>query len=601
MNGRFSKAGRAALTALAGVLILSACTAVFRTQATREVTALGLNLPDLIRARAENDTALRDQINALYGARLTDIHEIEPQTKAIYTQDFGEKFRFVVDRKLTKDHEALIATLYSSFDDGMNPTNFLADQLKAEAQSVAERANEVEAACRVSLDEAGKQALIEHLTQESKNDAAPELTGTAILEWMLQPKFGAKYEVVHKAYDQTKAAILARSQAEFNTELDNAVAYFKYVRAMGLKDEMLLANWEKSLADFSGAIAAAVPNTPHYLRLRAELDRYRKLAAKHADLPKLPAPASKVQKGSSGDLVKAVQERLEMTGFYTGPITGTFDDTTKEALVQYQATHQLPTDGVVGKGTIDAMNIPFSDRVKRIRLAMAKQRKSGSRWKNYYVRVNVPEFAVEVVEDGKILRRHKVIVGNLNPLNHTPEFEAEIQKVVYNPAWFMTPRIFKNEELPKWVADEEYFTKKGYKAHFNKDGMPVAAYQPPGPGNALGRVKILFPNKHDVYLHDTPTKPLFNQTIRTFSHGCIRLQNPLDMAAFLLTKDNHPAVAEIDKILAGHGTREINLQNKVPIFIEYSTVSTNEEGHAVFLADVYKRDASALAGLDDPI
>ncbi|MCL4233874.1 MAG: L,D-transpeptidase family protein, partial [Deltaproteobacteria bacterium] len=460
---------------------------------------------------------------------------------------------------------------------------------------------DVETACQVTLDEAGKQALIEHLTAESKNDAAPELTGTAILDWMLQPKYGAKYEGVHKAYDATLAAIRARAQAEFNTELDNAVAYFKYVRAMGLKDDMLLANWEKSLTDFPGAMAAAVPNTPHYLRLRAELDRYRKLAAKYADLPKLSVPAAKVQKGSSGEFVKALQERLEMTGFYNGPITGSFDDATRDALIQYQATHQVPTDGVVGKGTIDAMNIRFADRVKRIRLAMAKQRRSGSRWKNYYVRVNVPEFAVEVVEDGKILRRHKVIVGNLNPLNHTPEFEAEIQKIVYNPAWYMTPRIFKNEELPKWVADEEYFSKKGYKAHFNKDGMPVAAYQPPGPGNALGRVKILFPNKHDVYLHDTPTKPLFAQTIRAFSHGCIRLHNPLDMAAFLLTKDNNPAAAEIDKILSGFGTREINLQTKVPIFIEYSTVSTNEEGHAVFLADVYGRDQQALAALDDPI
>ncbi|MCL4233873.1 MAG: hypothetical protein KJ042_05100, partial [Deltaproteobacteria bacterium] len=136
MMGRLSTAGKAALTALALALVLGACTAVFRTQATKEVSALSLNLPELIRVRAENDAALRDQINTLYRARLADIQEIEPQTKSLYTQDFGEKFRFVVDRKLTKDHESLIATLYSSYDDGLNPTNFLADQLKAEAQSV---------------------------------------------------------------------------------------------------------------------------------------------------------------------------------------------------------------------------------------------------------------------------------------------------------------------------------------------------------------------------------------------------------------------------------------------------------------------------------
>lgn len=583
-------------------LAIAACSAVFRTQATQKVEEINPNLTDLIRAKAEADVATQSSMQEAYRAHRDQIAQTEPLIASAYTETFGQGFRFVADHNLDDDHAALMDALDNSLNEGLHPDNFLTTDLKAHAEKIASSQAAVSSAAQVTLTEEQKQALVAHMTEESKKDAAPELNGTAILDWMLKPEFGAKYPSVHQAFDNTKKAVLERAVSEYAVELGDAAAYFKYIRAMGLKDDMLLPNWQKSVTDIKAALAESVPNTPHYLRLRGELDRYRKLAKKHPDLTKLSVGASaKIKVGASGDLVKSVQERLEMTGYYTGPISGTFDESTKSALTQYQENHQVVPDGIIGKGTIDAMNVPFDDRVRHIRLAMSKQRLSPTRWESYYLRVNIPEFVVEAVEDGKILRKHKVIVGNLSAINHTPEFTATIKKIVYNPAWFITPRIFKLEELPKWQGDEEYFTKKGYKAHFNKEGVPVAAYQPPGPGNALGRVKILFPNKHDVYLHDTPTKPLFNRTIRAFSHGCIRLQNPLDMAEFLLKKDGNPAAEEIDNILAKFATREIDLQKEVPIFIEYSTVSTTEDGRAVFLGDIYKRDTDALAELDKPI
>ncbi|MCB9476086.1 MAG: L,D-transpeptidase family protein [Deltaproteobacteria bacterium] len=589
--------------ALALVLLASACSLYYQQMAEKEVERLNLDFPTLIKQKIETDPTLAEEIAKDQAQRLADAAEIEPMLEKAYPLKNGAKYRFVENDLPSADHRLLIETLDSSVNDGLNPSNFRADALDKQAHTLDAYPPELDETTNVSLSPEQKAKLVQDLVEASKKKKDPELTGPAILDWMLEDERAAGYPEITAAYARARQLMIMRAKAEYNTEIDDAIAYFKYIRAMGLTDEMLLDNWTQSQTDMAEAVKDAAPNTPHYLRLRNELARYRKLAEKYPTLDHISIGGStKYKKGSrNAEFIKTVQERLAYEDYYDGPINGVFDDNLEKSLVEYQQAHSVVDDGVIGAGTVQALNIPYSEKVARIRLTLSKMRKSESRWENYYLRVNIPEYKVEVVEDGKILRRHKVIVGNLNPLNNTPEFSAEVERVVYNPSWYMTRRIFKLEEYPKWEEDPEYFKKKGYVAHYNKEGIPVAAYQPPGPANALGRVKILFPNKHDVYLHDTPTKYLFNRTQRAFSHGCIRLHNPLEMAEFLLKKDGVVDSKRIEEILASRTTTPIELKHKVPIHIEYQTVSTNEDGRAVFLDDVYKRDVDLLAALDEPL
>ncbi|MBZ0272764.1 L,D-transpeptidase family protein [bacterium] len=587
--------------ALAAVFAASACTFYYQAQASRAVDNVHADIPALLRARAQADTAVLKAIAEHRAKAFAETRQGDTWIADAGVLAPESALRFVADHAAAADHDKLVEALRASRDDGLSPDAFQVNEMSARAKTLSEYEARIANAVNVTLDEAGRARLVEDLVAAAKKDEdkPPRLDGLGIVDFMLKPAHRANYPDIAAAYDKAAELVAERGVLETQIETAGTRAYFKLARAMGLKREMAPASWEASKSDLTAAVKQMAPSTPHYVRLRGELGRYRRLAEKYADLPPVKASV-KLKKGAKdSDTVRTVQERLSLEGYYSGPIDGHFDEVTEAALIEYQQTHQVVPDGVIFKGTAEAMNVSYEKRVRQIRLALAKLRQSDSRWENYFVRVNIPEFMVEVVEDGKILRRHKVIVGNRAAINHTPEFTATIKTVVYNPAWYMTSRIFKLEELPNWHEDPDYFKKKGYVAHFNKEGIPIAAYQPPGPGNALGKVKILFPNKNDVYMHDTPTKYLFNRNDRAFSHGCIRLHNPLDMAQFLLEKDGNAALAELDKILDSRSTREIVLNKEIPIFIEYVTVSTDEQGRAVFLFDVYDEEDKQFAAMEE--
>jgi murein L,D-transpeptidase YcbB/YkuD len=208
-----------------------------------------------------------------------------------------------------------------------------------------------------------------------------------------------------------------------------------------------------------------------------------------------------------------------------------------------------------------------------------------------FVLVNVAGFTVYVVDGDWPIWESRAVVGK--PFTQTPIFRADMTYIVLNPTWTVPPGIMRNEIVPGMRRDPRYLAKKGLRW---QDGKVV---QPAGPRNALGRIKLMFPNPHAVYLHDTPSRALFDEPTRIFSHGCIRVQKPVELAALAL---DDPAweVARLDEAIATSRTQTIKLNRTVPVLVLYWTATVGESGLVYLLDDPYKRDQAALAALDAP-
>jgi L,D-transpeptidase YcbB len=235
---------------------------------------------------------------------------------------------------------------------------------------------------------------------------------------------------------------------------------------------------------------------------------------------------------------------------------------------------------------------------------------------DFYVWVNVPEYKVRVVKDGRIVHSERVIIGKL--ANQTPMFSDELETLYFHPKWHVPQSIKVNELYPSLARGGGYFRKQGLRLNYN--GRPVNpnsvdwstadirrfhVYQPPGGANVLGKVKFTFPNKHQVYLHDTPTKQLFKKTTRTFSHGCVRVRNPLRLAEVILEHSNGMTADDVEAIVNGP-LREtpVKTDQKVPVHITYFTSLIDEDGTEQAFKDVYgheKKIKLALQGRFDQI
>lgn len=339
-----------------------------------------------------------------------------------------------------------------------------------------------------------------------------------------------------------------------------------------------------------------IPSSSHYDALQTALKKYRKLAQEHPHQQRINA--SGTRPGESGNHVRDLQTRLLEEGFYAGKISGVFDGPTQQAVESFQRSHALNPDGVVGKATVDWMNVSYAQKVKMISTSMRTISESQTRQYDKYVRINIPQFKLEYIKDGKVKDVHRVIVGKASGKkvklqgrmmgeNQTPELASSIEQVVVNPRWYVTDRIWR--ELADDVsADPAFFSRHGYVqlASAYSTGAP-RVFQQPGPTNPLGQVKFEFPNAYAVFLHDTPKKHLFSQARRDFSHGCIRVEGARKLAEMILSDDQNPASNKMDDFFKTRHPAHIKLNQPVPIVIEYVPVSSNEHNQIVFSRDVY--------------
>jgi len=545
----------------------------------------------------------------------------------------GDPFRFVKGHVPTKDHELLAARIDQLYGEGIDPAPYAIDKRKQYEQDLV-KAHEYFESLQLDNILIGEQ----ELTALRKALVAAEnvdLSVVGIMEFISAPEQQGHFPVLQKTITQASEAALARKRAEARLEFLDAVNYFRLARDMGLADEDLMPSWQKSTTDMAGALQDMIPVNYHYHDLVKELARYRKIAKTHEPI-EFPRN-KKVKPGQHGEFVKLVQQRLKMEDYWDGPIDGQFDEQFKQALIAYQETHQVQPDGVIFRGTLESFNIPFTWRVKQIKLALEKIRRSSIRGENYFVWVNVGGQQLEVFAEGgkKMLRKHRIIVGNRMRKNHTPLFSDEIEKIVFNPSWLVPERIIKEEMLPAYLKNPAYFKRRGYHAIIIEENPPAgsesapsggenapsagegagegeegaapppppkkvkitAVTQPPGQRNALGVVKILFPNRYAVYLHDTPTKHLFKRALRPYSHGCMRLQDAVELARFLLQQDDNEFAPQVDELLEARKTKVVHLNKKVPIHIEYITTMSDENGRAVFYADIYNIDKEILEAM----
>ena len=308
----------------------------------------------------------------------------------------------------------------------------------------------------------------------------------------------------------------------------------------------------------------------------------RQIASPETDIaPKLPArqtlpePLSLRQRlVQSGDLSASQLGRLEM------------DDELVAGVRRFQERHGLFADGVVGSRTLAALNTPVQRQIDQVRLNVARGTPDRSHLPRY-VEVNIPAYELRVVDNGEVVLRSRVIVGEKD--NETPIFDDWIRFIEINPSWYV-PASIVPELLEKEAARPGYLASSGFvwRGESGKSLM-----QKPGPKNALGRIKFLFPNHHAVYLHDTPQRTLFGRSQRSLSHGCVRVEKPNDLAVALLG-DQGWTKARLDAAYASQKTQRVELAEPVPVFLDYRTAFIGEDGRLQLRADLYGHDRDGV-------
>lgn len=232
--------------------------------------------------------------------------------------------------------------------------------------------------------------------------------------------------------------------------------------------------------------------------------------------------------------------------------------------------------------------------------AIARLQANLDRWRwmprdlpDRYLLVNVPGFELSVVERGETVARHRIIVGKVN--TPTPQFGTTATGLIFNP-WWDVPQSIIAESVGKLVRTNPAGAKaKGYVSTRSRGRLHVR--QRPGPGNALGQMKLVMPNPHTIYIHDTPSKPLFDEGVRAFSHGCIRIQNPFDLADRLLEGKSGWDKARIDRVINGRVTTSVAFDRPIPVYVVYFTALLDRQGQLVSYPDIYRRDGAVIAAL----
>jgi murein L,D-transpeptidase YcbB/YkuD len=364
--------------------------------------------------------------------------------------------------------------------------------------------------------------------------------------------------------------------------------------------------------DVSEFLATEIDRGPVYRQTMHALATFRQLELA-GGWPTISAGAT-LREGDSDTRVLELRARLRMTGqLASADDTGTklFDTELADAVQRFQQQHGLAEDGAVGKDTLAALNVPAATRVDQLRMALERLRWVLGEFEADMLFVNIAGFRAYLMQDGVVTWDGRVMVGQ--PFRKTPIFRGDMEYLVFNPTWTVPPSILAEDTLPAIQQDPGYLARNNiivltfdgapvdpatidWQA-MSAQGFPYILRQLPGPQNAMGQVKFIFPNEHFIFLHDTPDKNLFDRPERAFSSGCIRVEHPLELAQLLLDDTDNWSRAAIDAMLTKKQTRSIHLRETVPIFLMYITASAEPDGTTRFYRDIYERDARLLQEL----
>lgn len=345
------------------------------------------------------------------------------------------------------------------------------------------------------------------------------------------------------------------------------------------------------------ALVPFYPATKSYARLLEARRQYAELVGQ-GGLHSLGAATRKLKRGRKGKAVAELRRRLHREGFGEGAGSGVFDGPLEMAVKTFQAVHMLSETGKVDKRTLKRLNIPAGEKLRRIDRALAALRAGPAPWDPTYILVQAPHGFLELYMDGAFVRQFRTVLGSAKKTHNeetgrkefafrTLPVSSVVNRVIFNPEWIVPDSIAKAEIEPRLEEDPGYLGRNGYRIFEYKGGKRLYI-QAPGSSNALGRVKLLFPNDYGYYLHDTPQKHLFKKRRRLFSHGCVRVQHALDLAALILTRDRGYTWDKIRNLLKDGDSREVKLVTPIPIYVIYSTVAADSHGRLLFMPDVYR-------------
>ncbi len=324
--------------------------------------------------------------------------------------------------------------------------------------------------------------------------------------------------------------------------------------------------------------------------------------------------ARKLEPGDSGAQVVALRNRLIRMGYLRRTASTRYDRRLQAAVQRFQRLHGLAPDGVAGKGTIAAINVGPEARLRQALISLERQR-----WLNYplgkrHIFVNTADFMARLYDGDRVVWESRVVVGQRREEWQTAEFSDEMTHIIVNPSWYVPPSIMTKEYLPKLRNNPAALAREGIEltdatgrvidpravdwSAYGGGEWPFSMRQPPGPGNALGKLKFMFPNRFNIYMHDTPAKSLFARQVRAYSHGCVRVHKPMEFAHALLAPQMADPDGYIRRLLATGEETRVDLAEPVPVHIVYLTAWIDDEGEAHFRDDIYGRDKLVWAALE---
>jgi murein L,D-transpeptidase YcbB/YkuD len=457
------------------------------------------------------------------------------------------------------------------------------------------------------LDSAGPsargRALMDALSRSADDGLAPRAYGLApslARRTARSPADGAALELA------LSGALLRYARAARVGRVPPRIRYHG-VTPVAL-DPAAILHRAAAAADIGAFVADLAPKAPAYRRLRAALKRYRAIAAA-GGWPRVPVIKG-LAVGRPAPGVTALRRRLAATGDLKSSAAGTavFDRALAAALRRFQGRHGLARTGRVGAFTHAALNVSIAARIATIELNLERLRWIPD-WHADRVVVNAAAFRLRAIRGGKVKLTSAVIVGACH--QPTPQFVTWMTGVQFNPYWYVPASIAAREILPRLRRDPGYLRRHGMTVLTGNGRpvdprtvnwkalkhMPYRLRQRPGPGNALGRIRFLMPNPHNVYLHDTSSPKLFQRRRRAFSHGCIRVARPAELAAFLLEGQPGWDLGAVRRAAAATAQRKVLVDRPIPVFIAYYTAWVAPDGSVQFREDLYRRDRRLAAAL----
>lgn len=366
-------------------------------------------------------------------------------------------------------------------------------------------------------------------------------------------------------------------------------------------------------------LASLAPQHVGYLALMKALADYRAIKEK-GGWPAVEAGPT-LRPGETSHRLVHLRKRLAATGELAGDFDNgspMFDLPLQKAVKAFQQRHGLETDSIVGKATLAALNVSVDERIEQIRANLERWRWLPADLGKRYIIVNIAGFELWFVDNNDVLLKMPVIVGKT--YRETPVFTGNMTYLVINPSWYVPRSIAVKDKLPILIRDPRYIERNHMKLYLgwgadrreidpmsinwrqvDPDHFPFRIVQKPGPKNALGKIKFMFPNKHNVYLHDTSEPSLFNRANRTFSSGCIRVGKPFALANLVLENNSRLEPTTIQKAFDGTEQKTVTLQNPIPVHILYWTAWVDHEGAVHFNQDIYNRDPELIARLKKPL